>query len=33
VRSHKLAGAFAILTQRPSVMDPESNHRMEIINL
>jgi len=33
VRHHELAGAFAILTQRPSVHDPESNHRMEIINL
>jgi pyruvate kinase len=33
VRSHQLAGGFAILTQRPSVMDPESNHRMEIIDL
>jgi len=33
VRSHQLPGAFAILTQRPSVTDPESNHRMEIINL
>ncbi len=30
---HGLAGAFAILTQRPSPDDPESNHRMEIINL
>jgi pyruvate kinase len=33
VRHHQLAGAFAILTQRPSANDPESNHRMEIINL
>jgi len=33
VRRHQLPGAFAILTQRPSVNDPESNHRMEIINL
>jgi pyruvate kinase len=33
VRQHQLSGAFAILTQRPSVKDPESNHRMEIINL
>jgi pyruvate kinase len=33
VRRHALPGAFAILTQRPSPNDPESNHRMEIINL
>jgi len=33
VRLHELPGAFAILTQRPSANDPESNHRMEIINL
>ena len=33
VRRHELPGAFAILTQRPSANDPESNHRMEIINL
>jgi pyruvate kinase len=33
VRRHQLSGAFAILTQRPSPSDPESNHRMEIINL
>jgi pyruvate kinase len=33
VREHKLSGNFAILTQRPSANDPESNHRMEIINL
>jgi len=33
VRRHQLPGAFAILTQRPSAHDPESNHRMEIINL
>jgi pyruvate kinase len=33
VRGHALPGAFAILTQRPSANDPESNHRMEIINL
>jgi pyruvate kinase len=32
VRGHALPGAFAILTQRPSAKDPESNHRMEIIN-
>ena len=28
-----LPGAFAILTQRPSAIDPESNHRMEIVSL
>lgn len=33
VKIHDLPGAFAILTQRPSANDPESNHRMEIINL
>jgi pyruvate kinase len=33
VRSHMLPGSFAILTQRPPANDPESNHRMEIINL
>ena len=33
VRTHGLPGSFAILTQRPSANDPESNHRMEIINL
>lgn len=33
VRGHALPGAFAILTQRPPANDPESNHRMEIINL
>ncbi len=33
VRNHELPGSFAILTQRPSANDPESNHRMEIINL
>jgi hypothetical protein len=33
VRSHNLPGSFVILTQRPSANDPESNHRMEIINL
>ncbi len=33
VRDQKLAGSFAILTQRPSAADPESNHRMEIIEL
>ena len=33
VARHDLPGGFAILTQRPSANDPESNHRMEIINL
>jgi pyruvate kinase len=33
VRQQELPGEFAILTQRPSANDPESNHRMEIINL
>ena len=33
VRQHQLPGSFAILTQRPSANDAESNHRMEIINL
>jgi pyruvate kinase len=33
VRRHELGGGFAILTQRPSVGDPEGNHRMEIIDL
>jgi pyruvate kinase len=33
VRQHELQGQFAILTQRPAAHDPESNHRMEIIDL
>jgi pyruvate kinase len=33
VRRHELPGGFAILTRGPSAHDPESNHRMEIINL
>jgi pyruvate kinase len=33
VTRHELPGGFAILTQGPSANDPESNHRMEIINL
>ena len=33
VRQHKLPGDFAILTQQPTANDPESHHRMEIINL
>ncbi len=33
VLGHQLPGSFAILTQRPSADDPESNFRLEIINL
>ncbi len=33
VLAHQLPGSFAILTQRPSAEDPESNFRLEIINL
>ncbi len=33
VRRNELPGAFAILTQGPAAKDPESNHRMEIIDL
>jgi pyruvate kinase len=33
VRRHNLPGDFAILTQQPTANDPESHHRMEIINL
>jgi pyruvate kinase len=33
VRQHELPGAFAIFTQRPSVKDADSNHRMEIVDL
>jgi pyruvate kinase len=33
VLGHQLPGSFAILTQRPSADDPESNHRLEIIHL
>jgi pyruvate kinase len=33
VLRHQLPGSFAILTQRPSADDPESNFRLEIINL
>ena len=33
VKRHRLPGGFAILTQGPSANDPESNHRMEIIDL
>ena len=33
VARYQLSGSFAILTQRPSVDDPESNFRLEIINL
>jgi pyruvate kinase len=32
-RRHQLDGDFAILTERPSVAEPEGNHRMEIVNL
>jgi len=33
VLGNQLPGSFVILTQRPSPDDPESNHRLEIINL
>jgi pyruvate kinase len=33
VRRQDLPGDFAILTQQPNAKDPDSNHRMEIINL
>jgi pyruvate kinase len=33
VRQNNLPGAFAIFTQRPAANDPDSNHRMEVINL
>lgn len=33
VRSHKIDGEFAILTQRVPPNDPRGNHRMEIIHL
>lgn len=33
LRTHKLVGEFAILTQRVPPEDPSGNHRMEIINL
>jgi pyruvate kinase len=33
VRLNRLAGAFAIFAQAPSAHRPESNHRMEIIDL
>jgi pyruvate kinase len=33
VRNHNLPGAFAILTEPPSPNDPESSHRMEVIDL
>jgi len=33
VLGHQLQGSFAILTQRPSADDPESNFRLEIVNL
>jgi pyruvate kinase len=33
VRLHELSGAFAILTERRWTNDPDSNYRMEIVNL
>ena len=33
LRQNQLPGAFAILTQGPSAENPDTNHRMEIINL
>ncbi len=33
VQDHQLTGEFALLTQRPTEKDLESNHRLEIINL
>ena len=33
LRRHQVPGSFAILAQRPAANDPESNHRMEVINL
>ena len=33
LRRHEAPGGFAILIQRPSPDDPESNHRMDIIEL
>jgi pyruvate kinase len=33
VQSHQLSGGFAILAQRPSADGPDSNNRMEIIDL
>ena len=33
VRDEQLSGAFAILTQRSTPGDPESSHRMEIVDL
>jgi pyruvate kinase len=32
-RRYNLGGDFAIFTERPSVGAPETNHRMEIVNL
>jgi pyruvate kinase len=32
-RRHELEGDFAIFTERPSLAQPEVNHRMEIVNL
>src|SRR5262245_4289326 len=33
IRRHELPGDFAILTQQPNAKEPDSNHRMEIIDL
>ncbi len=33
VRTNRLPGAFAVLTQPPAENDPEAGHRMEIIEL
>ena len=33
VRQYQLSGSFAMLTRQPSANDPESHHRLEIINL
>jgi pyruvate kinase len=33
LRHHQVPGGFAILAQRPATNDPDSNHRMEIIDL
>jgi pyruvate kinase len=33
VRRNDLPGDFAILTQQPNAKEPDSNHRMEIIDL
>jgi len=33
VRRHELRGSFAVLTERPWTDDPNSNYRMEIVDL